>query len=319
MLPILRPSKHILPESRAERKETDTTQMIKSMTAFARNDKTEADWNVLVEIRSYNSRHLDTALRIPGEYLALEEKIKGLISSAVSRGRIEMTLKIRNEGEGAITFEIDEPAARAYHNALAELVRMFDLKSNITIEQLTAAGGFIKPSRMDMDITACWPVVQACIETALQNLDAMRSREGDHIATDLSQRLDLVEQLLEKIETESADLIQMYRERLENRISILTNGLAEIDPGRIAQEAAFLADRSDISEEIVRSRSHIRQFRTIMSADEPAGRKLNFLLQEFNREFNTMGSKAANQKVSHDIVAAKAELEKMREQVQNVE
>ena len=147
----------------------------------------------------------------------------------------------------------------------------------------------------------------------------MREKEGAFLANDLKQRLGFVEQSLDQIEADATGLVPLYRERLQERITALTKGVVELDAGRIAQEAAILADRSDISEEIVRAESHLKQFRSIMISEEPAGRKLNFLLQEFNREFNTMGVKAGNAEVSHIIVNVKSELEKIREQVQNVE
>lgn len=147
----------------------------------------------------------------------------------------------------------------------------------------------------------------------------MRKREGDFIASDISRRLDSIEEGAEKIQKASKNLISHYQQRLEGRIQVLTKGMVEIDPGRIAQEAGFLADRSDISEEIVRAGSHIEQFREIMDSAGPAGRKLTFLLQELNREFNTMGSKTEKARVSHMIVEIKSELEKIREQLQNME
>jgi len=147
----------------------------------------------------------------------------------------------------------------------------------------------------------------------------MRKTEGDFIAGDFIKRLDYIEKAMAEIEEKSGSLLPYYQERLKERISALTRGIVDIDPGRISQEAAMLADRSDISEEIVRAKSHIGQFRAITDAEEPSGRKLNFLLQEFNREFNTMGSKTGNADVSHIIVNVKSELEKIREQVQNVE
>lgn len=293
--------------------------MIKSMTAFARAEKTDPPLTVLVEIRSYNSRHFDPVIRLPNEYAGLEEKIKGLISTAVSRGRIEMMLKIRNEDPKAFAFEINEPAARAYCSALARLKEMLGLKNEPSVEQLASVSGIIRPCQIETDADADWPVVRACIQKALTDLDGMRQKEGDHIAGDLSRRLDFIQQTAAEVKSRSADMIVQYQDRLKERISVLMKGPAEIDPQRVAQEVAFLADKSDISEELVRADSHIRQFRSIMASPGPAGRKLNFLLQEFNREFNTMGSKAANDHVSHLIVEVKSELEKMREQVQNVE
>jgi len=292
--------------------------MIKSMTAFARAEKTVEELTVMVEIRSYNSRHLDIALRVPHGYLALEEKIKGLVAGKVARGRIEANLKIRDNSDETYAFEINTPKARAYHESLIQLKDMLNINSEISIDLLVGMGGVIKPAEIDLDMEACWPVVKDCIGEALEDLVAMRKREGDYIAKDLAGRLDDIEKSVDQIEKESSDLLFHYQQRLKDRISLLTEGI-EIDPERIAQEAAFLADRSDISEEIVRVGSHIKQFREITDSTEPAGRKLNFLLQELNREFNTMGSKTEKAKVSHIIVAVKSELEKIREQLQNIE
>ena len=161
--------------------------------------------------------------------------------------------------------------------------------------------------------------MQDCLKSALDQLDAMRKAEGDNMAADFKQRLDAIERMLQEIESEAAGLPDVYRQRLKERIDALTHGMVEIDEARIAQEAALLADRSDISEEIVRAKSHIQQFRARMHDDTPAGRPLNFLLQEFNREFNTMGAKSGKADMSHVIVAVKSELEKLREQIQNVE
>jgi uncharacterized protein (TIGR00255 family) len=289
------------------------------MTAFARVEKTDRNYSVLTEIRSYNSRHLDVVLRIPNEYLSLEEKIKGLISSQVSRGRIEIMLKIRRDNDDTHDFEIDVSIAKSYYEALVQLKDMLNINSAISLEQLACASGIIKPAEIDVDVEACWQVIRDCIDAAIKDLETMRKSEGDHISQDLGRRIDYIDNAVKRIEKESSNLIRHYQERLKERISLLLNGLVDMDPGRIAQEAAFLADKSDISEEIVRAKSHIKQFRSIMDSIEPSGRKLNFLLQEFNREFNTMSSKAANENISHIIVDVKSELEKIREQVQNVE
>ena len=293
--------------------------MLKSMTAFARAEKTEGELTVTIEIRSYNSRHLDIALRVPHGYIALEEKIKGLISEKVARGRIEANLQIRDYSDEAFAFEINTPKARAYHETLVQLKDMLDINSEISIDLLAGMGGVIKPAEIDIDMEACWRIVKNCIGEALEDLVSMRKREGDYIAKDLADRLNDIEKSVDQIANESSNLLFHYQQRLKDRISLLAEGIVEIDPERIAQEAAFLADRSDISEEIVRVGSHIKQFREIMDSTEPAGRKLNFLLQELNREFNTMGSKTEKVKVSHIIVTVKSELEKIREQLQNIE
>ncbi|MBW2321394.1 MAG: YicC family protein [Deltaproteobacteria bacterium] len=271
--------------------------MLKSMTAYAKSEKSQEKFAVLIEIRSYNSRYLDIALRIPHGYLA------------VSRGRIEVNLHVRDNSGEAYAFEIDTPKARAYYDSLVQLKDKLNLNSKISIDLLVSGGGIIKPAEVGFDMEARW----------LDNLIAMRKKEGDFLETDISARLDGIKESVDQIQKESKDLLSHYQQRLKERIAALTKGIIEIDPDRIAQEAAFLADRSDISEEIVRASSHIEQFRTIMNSEEPAGRKLNFLMQELNREFNTMGSKTDNTHVSHIIVAVKADLEKIREQLQNVE
>lgn len=293
--------------------------MVKSMTAYGNAEKTENELYVMAEIRSYNSRHLDISLRIPYGYFALEEKIKALITDQVARGRIEMKVRLRNESDGAFAYELNLPKARAYYDSLVELKDQLNLNSDITIDLIVGAGEVLKPLEIDRDLEAWWPVVKNCVNEALGDLVAMRKREGTIIAGDIFKRLDSIEAGVGTIKRASKDLISHYQQRLEDRIQVLTKGIVEIDPGRIAQEAGFLADRSDISEEIVRAGSHIEQFREIMDSAGPAGRKLNFLLQELNREFNTMGSKTEKAHVSHMIVEIKSELEKIREQLQNIE
>ncbi len=282
------------------------------MTAFASSEKTSADLTVNIEIRSYNSRYLDIGLRIPNSYQPLEEQIKALIASRITRGRVEVTVQIRNTADKAGSFEVDTVKAKAYHDALVQLQQQLGLKSEISLE-LLINGGIVRPAEAVIDMEACRQVVCDSLSEALSDLEAMREREGEALRRDFEDRLASIEKNINTIEQASEGLVAYYKERLQERINVLTKGLIEIDPGRIAQEAAFLADRSDISEEIVRTRSHVQQFREIIASPEPAGRKLNFLLQEFNREFNTMGSKTGNQKVSHIVVDLKSEIEKIRE------
>ncbi|MDH4206389.1 MAG: YicC family protein [Desulfobacteraceae bacterium] len=293
--------------------------MMKSMTAYARTEKTADEINVSTEIRSYNSRYLDVSLRIMHGYNVLEEKIKALIIEKIDRGRIEVSLQINDGSDEAYNFEINIPKARAYYDRLVQLKDQIDLHSEISIDLLVREGGVIRSVEIDRDMDAVWPLVRDCVDEALNNLVEMRKKEGEFIALDIAGRINRIEKSVHLIEKESSDLLYHYQQRLKERIVALTRGVVEIDPERITQEAAFLADKSDISEEIVRVASHIKQFRTIMKSEEPAGRKLNFLLQELHREFNTMGSKTEKAHVSHTIVEVKSELEKIREQLQNVE
>ncbi len=293
--------------------------MMKSMTAYASNEKTEGLVTVSAEIRSYNSRYLDVVLRLPGDLIPLEERVKQLVSEWIQRGRVEVKIQLKSESDQAMAFEIDNPRAVAYHNVLVQLKESFGFKSDITLDQLISAGGIIKPAEVEKDLEACWKIIRGCLYEALEHHDIMRKKEGDYISLDFEKRLIFIEEGLKNIKDNEKELLPFYRKRLEERIGVLTKGMVDIDPARIAQEAAFLAERSDISEETVRSESHISQFRNVMFSQETAGRKLNFLLQEINREFNTMGVKAQRAETSHIIVAVKAELEKIREQVQNVE
>ena len=293
--------------------------MIKSMTGFATAETTIQEITVSVDIRAYNSKHLDVMLRVPSGYLYLEEKIKARIAERIARGRMEVKIQVKDQSEGAIAFEIDHMRASAVQSALTELKNEFDLQNDISLELLMSVGGIIKPVETVTEAESIWPVIQDCLSVALDNLENMQKKEGDFIAGDLEKRLDYIEDCIAEIENDTAELLCHYQKRLRDRISALTRETVEIDPGRLAQEAAFLADRSDISEEVVRAKSHVQQFRHIMESEEPGGRKLNFLLQELHREFNTMGSKIGQANTSHRIVDVKSELEKIREQIQNVE
>ncbi len=293
--------------------------MIKSMTGFATAERTVQDISVTVDIHAYNSKHLDVMLRVPSGYMLLEEKLKARIAERIARGRMEVKIQVKDQSEGAIAFEIDHMRAKAIQSALTELKNEFNLQNDISLELLMSVGGIIKPVETVTEAESIWPVIQECLAVALNNLETMQKKEGDFIAGDLEKRLDYIEDCIAEIENDTDELLSHYQKRLRDRISALTRDIVEIDAGRLAQEAAFLADRSDISEEIVRAKSHVQQFRHIMDSEEPGGRKLNFLLQELHREFNTMGSKIGQADTSHKIVDVKSELEKIREQIQNVE
>ncbi len=293
--------------------------MIKSMTAYARAEIITEAITVNMEIRSVNSRHLDVNIRLPSRHLGLDEKIKSAVVKQLTRGRIDIRVQIKVKNGESHAFEIDETRAEAYHRALHLIKTKFNLDQPVSLRMLADAGGVIKPVELESDLTACWPVVEECLKAALADLIAMRQTEGEFLGGDFTGRIAFIEKRVRAIEAASAGLLARYQQRLKDRITALTEGIVELDPARIAQEAAILADRSDISEEVVRVFSHIEQFRHLMVSPEAAGRKMNFLIQEFNREFNTMGSKTGKAEVSHMVVEVKAELEKLREQVQNVE
>jgi uncharacterized protein (TIGR00255 family) len=194
------------------------------------------------------------------------------------------------------------------------------IKDKISLELLTRNSDIISQGEInEKESETAWNLIRSCLDKAIYDLNNMRKKEGDFIAGDLIKRIDYIRSCLAQIEEKTDGLLAFYQDRLKERIKSLIKGEFDIDPLRIAQEAAIIADKSDISEEITRAESHIEQFLYLIDSEEPAGRKLNFLLQEFNREFNTLGSKVGNAEVSHIIVDVKAEVEKIREQVQNIE
>lgn len=294
--------------------------MLKSMTAYAFTESSDGDLTVSAEIRSYNSRYLDVVMRLPTRYAGFEEKLKGIVSSSMERGRVEVRMGIQDNSEAACAYQVDLQRASAYCAAARQLKDFVKPGAGaLSLEHLLSVAGVIMPAENPIDDDLHWPLVESVVREALLNLDRMRLKEGDFIEQDFTRRLEFIEHSLDGIESHAADMVTLYRDRLQARVEALTHGLVEIDDSRIAQEASILADRSDISEEIVRARSHIQQFRDIMASNAPAGRKLNFLLQEFNREFNTMGAKTGQATAAHIIVDVKAEIEKLREQVQNIE
>ena len=293
--------------------------MFRSMTAYAAEEISRSEITIAIEMRSYNSRHLDIAVRLPGAYLIWEERIKRLIGEQVFRGRVEVRFQIKVLSEAAGGFEVDWGKAKAYLNVARSLKKTLKLTSPITWDHIAAVSGVIQTAENPDAADTYWPLAAECLQNALAALNRMRQHEGEYILKDVHMRLSQIDQSLARVAEGAALLPAQYAERLRERIEALTRGTPEVDPARLAQEVAILADRSDISEEIVRAGSHMKQFRAIITGDEPAGRKLNFLLQELNREFNTMGAKVAQADIAHTIVDIKAEIEKLREQVQNIE
>jgi len=293
--------------------------MIKSMTGFASAAATAGGVAVSVEIRTYNSRHLDIALRLPPGYTDLEERARALIAARLTRGRVEAKIHIEDASAALAAVEADLARARAVQAALDRVKAELGLPDPVTLEMLLGAGGILKTAQPEADLAAAGSLLEGVLIQVLEDLDGMRSAEGRALSLDLRTRLDAIEAALGEISRHGEGLSAVYQERLKDRVAVLTQGWVEIDSTRIAQEAALLADRCDISEEIVRAGSHLQQFRAIMGSAEAGGRKLNFLLQELNREFTTMGSKIGNAAAAHEIVAVKTELEKIREQIQNVE
>ncbi|MCP3900200.1 MAG: YicC family protein [Desulfobacteraceae bacterium] len=296
--------------------------MIKSMTGYAEASHTKDQITLNGVFRSYNSKNLDIALYLPDNLKVFEDKVKKLVAKKVARGRVEIRFSFDETSEDSVEFSVDYARAAAYYKALDELKQKFDIKSDITLDQLLDGKKMIKPKERTHDAEALFEGLSNVVNLCLDELDKMRIKEGENLAVDLDQRFSYMEATIDLIAKKAKKLPLIYKKNLEDRISVLISEKDILDPVRVAQEVAIIADKSDISEEIVRSQSHIKQARQIMASknsDTSVGRKLNFLVQEFNREYNTMGSKSGNVEISKMVVDLKSELEKIREQVQNIE
>lgn len=293
--------------------------MIKSMTAFAKAVHTKETVTAEAVIRSYNSRHLDFAVFLPDACQGMDEEIKKIVTRYHHRGRMEIRITVQDDRSQETGFDVDEGKALAYFKALKQITSLLGLSREPDLADVLSAGHIIVPAVNEPDQPLVTAVVSEAVDQAARDLDQMRRIEGRHLYQDLMARIDAIEAQMDHIKELARDIPVLYKKRLEERLARITAGQGEIDPVRLAQEVAILADKSDVSEEIVRIASHIDQFRNTMNAEPSQGQTLNFLIQEFNREFNTIGSKAGQAALSHRVVDLKSQLEKIREQVQNIE
>lgn len=293
--------------------------MIKSMTAFGRAEKEDEGRTYIVEIRTLNRRYLEVLVRLPRQWFPMEDRVKKLVGGKIARGRVDISVKVKDRAETVSQIEVNVPLAQAYLRALRDLNRTLELEERIGMKMLLAMEGVVTATEPEVDLDRSWETLSLCIGEALEGVDAMRLSEGKTVYDDFQKRLDFVDNSFSKIEALSPSILLEYRDRLHERITVLTEGKVELDPNRLAQEVAFLVDKGDITEEIVRAQSHLKQFRGMIESEDAAGRSLDFLLQELNREVNTIGSKVGDAELSQVVVSLKSELEKIREQVQNVE
>lgn len=292
--------------------------MIRSMTAFAKGDATISETQVSLEMRTYNNRYLDVTVRLPQVCLPLEADIKTIIGKFISRGRVEVRVQLNDTKKASSDFSVDTELAKSYLAAAETLKTELAVKGEVQVDDLLRVNGLISPKEKEVELDIIKEVISKTLNDSLAKLVEMREIEGSMLAADMAGRIKAIRNFLSEIETAAKGLPVIYQERLKGRIERLVGDEVTPDPDRLAQEVALLADRSDISEELVRAHSHLDQFDLLMEEDA-SGRKLNFLLQEMHREFNTMGSKIGHAELAHIVVAVKAELEKIREQVQNVE
>ncbi len=293
--------------------------MIKSMTAYGRGEVQQEDVIFIAEVRAVNNRFRDIILRMPKNYQILDNDLRAIISSRIRRGRVEVCIQVENNGgENPYDLELNVPLVNSYFKIFEQLRDQFGLDKEIRLESLCQMSDVVLFKPEPVDIDRMRPGLQEVILLALDSLDVMKTKEGAALEADISKRLEILEGYINEVEERSPHLVEEYRSRLKEKVAHMLNDVA-VDESRLAQEVAFFAEKSDITEEIVRLRSHLKQFRGYLVMDEALGRRLDFLIQEMNREVNTLGSKASESRISRIVVEMKAELEKLREQVQNVE
>ena len=292
--------------------------MIKSMTGYGKSEQTIDSLNVTVEIKSVNHRYFEFSARVPREYGFLEEKLKKYCNSLITRGKVECYVSVEDLEEREMEVNVNETLAAGYVKALKELSERFGLKDDISAVTLSRYPDVITLHKASEDEERIWNAVKTGAETAVSKFIEMRETEGSKLRGDILSRADYIIECVEFIEGRSPETVREYNEKLKQRMKELL-GDAAVDEQRLLNEAAIYADKIAVDEETVRLRSHISQLREFMNSSEAIGRKLDFLVQEINREANTIGSKAQDVDIAKKVIAIKAEVEKIREQVQNIE
>ena len=292
--------------------------MVRSMTGYGRYQQIVGNRDILVEIRSVNYRYFEFSCRIPRNMGYLEEKLKRLIKENVSRGKIEVLVTINNVDGKDETISVNMGVAQGYIDALRSANDTFKLPDDLTLSQLSRFPDVFTVIKTIDDENEIWDAVKLVAEKSLEKFVAMKSIEGEKMFNDVLSKLDTIESMVGVVEVASPQTIENYRKRLYDKLSEVLES-KDIDESRIVTECALLSEKLAVDEETVRLRSHISQFRELLNSTEPVGRKLDFLIQEMNREVNTTGSKAQDITITKTVVDMKSELEKIREQIQNIE
>ncbi len=292
--------------------------MIKSMTGYGRQEAVVDGKKISVEIKSVNHRFSDYNIKVPRYYAFLEDKVRSEVSAQMARGKVDVFINIESYEQADKDIILNEDLARSYIEALKSLRDKFELADDISVMQVAQYTEIFQSQRREEDQESLWKAVQGILLQALEGFSAMRAREGERIETDLRGRIAVMQQLAQKIDQRSPQTVEEYKNRLYDKIKELLEG-QDIEETRVLTEVAVFADKVAVNEEVVRLASHFEEFYGILDSGEPAGRKLDFLIQELNREINTIGSKANDIEIAKMVVELKAELEKLREQVQNIE
>lgn len=292
--------------------------MIKSMTGYGKGEASAEQGRFTVEIRSVNHRYGEVSVRMPRGFLALENDVKKALAGSLKRGKIDAYIQWEETGAAAAMPQPDLLLARGYAGLLRTLSAELGLDEPPSLGMILSQKGVLKDAVAVVEESECLPQLMSAVQSAVSAIEAMRCREGEALLSDLTARRAQIAEWVARIGERSPQVVGEYRQKLKVRLDQLLEGV-EIDPTRLAQEVALMADRCDVTEELVRLASHFDQFDETLLTDEPVGRKLDFLMQEMNREINTIGSKSSDAEITSLVIRIKAEMEKMREQVQNVE
>lgn len=294
--------------------------MLKSMTGFGRGEYMDEGHRFIVEIKAVNHRYNEIAIRMPKKLGSLEDKIRRTVANSLLRGHIDVFITVDEYGEKKRSIRVDKELAIAYHNAMKDLAGLLNASLRDDIYQIAKYPDVLRVEEVSEDIEALWPKLAPALDTAVSNLMSMRLAEGANIQKDLLARIEKLERHISIVEENAPGIVVDYREKLLGRMrEVLSAVGAEPDDTRLLQEAALFADRTNFTEELVRLHSHLAQFRTTLLSDEAIGRKLDFIVQEINRETNTIASKASDFTIANVVVEIKSEIEKVREQIQNIE
>lgn len=292
--------------------------MVKSMTGYGRCEETVGGRRITVELKSVNHKYFEFSPRVTRGYGFLEDKLKTYVQSRVARGKIDLFLSIETLEDADVIVSVNHSLAAGYIAALREITERYKLPDTVTVNSLSRYSDIFSVHKAPEDEEAIWAAVKTVLEKAVDAFIAMRETEGRRLYDDVMSRAAVILELVGKIEARSPETVKEYRERLETKLREVLSDTT-IDEQRILTEAAIFADKVAVAEETVRLRSHFEQLKALLNAEEPSGRKMDFLVQEMNRETNTIGSKASDSQIAYMVVDIKAEIEKIREQIQNIE
>ncbi len=292
--------------------------MIKSMTGYGREQNVVDGMNITVEIKSVNHRYFEFASKLPRNYGFLDEKLKSYFMGKITRGKAECYVSIESVEEPDVLVSVNEPLVKSYLEAFADIEKKFGLDNDISVSDIIRVPDALSVRKKAADEERIWCGVKAVADMALEKFLSMREAEGERLRADIDSRLDTILESVSFVEERSPETVKEYNEKLLARLNELLSG-AGVDEQRILTEAAIFADKTAVAEETVRLRSHVEQMRAFLCASEAVGKKMDFLVQEMNREANTIGSKANDVQIARTVVDLKAEIEKIREQIQNIE